>query len=112
MKNFKKYTAIAVAATMTIGSAMTVFAGDVTPGVSEGEGSYEGGEMKYPTLTVTLPTIPAGTYDYIADPNGDNRQQICGFYVYWRHRSILLDEYGGRRIKDLYTRQRGAGIDK
>ena len=70
MKNFKKYTAIAVAATMTIGSAMTVFAGDVTPGVSEGEGSYEGGEMKYPTLTVTLPTIPAGTYDYIADPNG------------------------------------------
>lgn len=70
MKNFKKYTAIAVAATMTIGSTMTVFAGDVTPGVSEGEGSYEGGEMKYPTLTVTLPTIPAGTYDYIADPNG------------------------------------------
>lgn len=70
MKNLKKYTAIALAATMTIGSAMTVFAGDVTPGVSEGEGSYEGGEMKYPTLSVTLPTIPAGTYDYIADPNG------------------------------------------
>lgn len=77
MKNFKKYTAIALAATMTIGSTMTVFAGDVAdpapaaePGVGEGEGSYEGGEMKYPTLSVTLPTIPERTYDYIADPNG------------------------------------------
>ena len=67
MKNFKKFTAIALAATMTIGSTMTVFAED---GVSEGEGSYEGGEMKYPTLSVTLPTIPDGTYNYIADPNG------------------------------------------
>lgn len=37
MKNFKKLTAIALAATMTIGSTMTVFAED---GVSEGEGSY------------------------------------------------------------------------
>ncbi|MCI8583251.1 MAG: hypothetical protein HFH13_08975 [Dorea sp.] len=68
MKNFKKFTAVTLVAAMTFGSAMTVFAEEA--GVGEGTGSYEGGEMKYPTLTVTLPTIPAGTYDYIADPNG------------------------------------------
>ena len=77
-KNFKRFAAVMLATTMAFGSAMTVFAegeGDDTPttpaaGVAEGTGSYEGGEMKYPTLQVTLPTIPAGTYDYIADPNG------------------------------------------
>ncbi len=73
-KNFKRFAAASLAATMAFGSAMTVFAEgeDTTPaaGVAEGTGSYEGGEMKYPTLSVTLPTIPAGTYDYIADPNG------------------------------------------
>lgn len=67
MKNLKKITAIALAATMTLGSSMAVLAED---GVGEGNGAYEGGAMKYPTLTVTLPTIPTGTYDYIADPNG------------------------------------------
>ncbi len=78
-KNLKRFAAITLAATMAFGSAMTVFATDGDPGdapatpekgVAEGNGSYEGGEMKYPTLSVTLPTIPAGTYDYIADPNG------------------------------------------
>ena len=73
-RNLKKFAAITLAATMAFGSTMTVFAVDGeegTPkGVAEGTGSYEGGEMKYPTLSVTLPTIPAGTYDYIADPNG------------------------------------------
>lgn len=73
-KNFKRIVALTMAATMTVGSAMTVFAADTgdtpTAGVSEGTGSYEGGKMKYPTLSVTLPTIPAGIYDYIADPNG------------------------------------------
>jgi len=74
-KNLKRFGAITLAATMALGSAMTVFAeGGDTPaaaaGVAEGTGSYEGGEMKYPTLSVTLPTIPAGTIDYIADPNG------------------------------------------
>lgn len=78
-KNLKKFAAVALAATMAFGSTMVAFAegeGDAstTPteekGVAEGNGSYEGGEIKYPTLSVTLPTIPAGTYDYIADPNG------------------------------------------
>lgn len=75
-KNLKKFAAVTLAATMAFGSTMMVFAeGDdatTTPAVgeAEGTGNYEGGEMKYPTLSVTLPTIPAGTYDYIADPNG------------------------------------------
>ncbi len=66
-KNLKKLAAITLAATMAFGSTMTVFAEE---GVAEGSGSYEGGEMKYPTLSVTLLTIPADTYDYIADLNG------------------------------------------
>ena len=68
-KSVKRIMTVALATTMVMGSAMTAFAED-TPGVSEGTGTYEGGEMQYPTLSVTLPTIPAGTYDYIADPNG------------------------------------------
>ncbi len=79
MKNYKKFVALSLTAVMVIGSTMTVFASETgdegtdpapTAGVGEGEGTYEGGEMKYPTLSVTLPTIPEGTYDYIADPNG------------------------------------------
>lgn len=71
-KSLKRFAAVTLAATMAIGSTVTVFAADstTTPGVGEGTGSYEGGEMKYPTLSVTLPTIPANAYDYIADPNG------------------------------------------
>lgn len=75
-KSLKRFAAVTLAATMAFGSAVTVLAADegdtTTPalGVGEGTGSYEGGEMKYPTLSVTLPTIPEGTYDYIADPNG------------------------------------------
>lgn len=65
--SLKKSVAIVLAASMTFASAMTVFA---EAGTLDGTGSYEGGELKYPTLSVTLPTIPAGTYDYIADPNG------------------------------------------
>lgn len=66
-KNLKRFMTVALVASMTLGSTLTVCA---TEGVAEGTGSYEGGELKYPTLSITLPTIPAGTYDYIADPNG------------------------------------------
>ncbi len=69
---FKKVTAIAITAAMTLGSAMTAFAatsGDASGGLVQGEGSYEGEEAKYPAVEVTLPTVPAGTIDYIADPN-------------------------------------------
>ena len=63
--NFKRLAALLVSATMLVGSSLTVFADG-----TDGTGSYEGGEMKYPVLSVTLPTVPAGTYNYIADPNG------------------------------------------
>lgn len=69
-RGFKRFAAAAMATTMVFGSAITAFADNPTPGVSEGTGTYEGGEMQYPTLAVTLPTIPDKTYDYIADPNG------------------------------------------
>ena len=66
-RNIKRMLTVALAATMVLGSTMTAFA---AAGESEGAGTYEGGEMQYPTLSVTLPTIPDHTYDYIADPNG------------------------------------------
>lgn len=69
---FKKVTAIAITAAMTLGSAMTAFAatsGDASGGPVQGEGSYEGEEAKYPAVEVTLPVVPVGTIDYIADPN-------------------------------------------
>jgi hypothetical protein len=62
----KKIIALVLATAMVFGCTITAFAEES----SEGTGSYEGGEMQYPELSVTLPTIPANTYDYIADPNG------------------------------------------
>lgn len=62
-KNLKKFTAVAITVAMTAASSMTVFATDMS-----GDGSYEGGEMKYPTISITFPTVPEGI-DYIADPN-------------------------------------------
>lgn len=66
-RNLKRAATVVLATTLIAGSAMSVYAVD---GEGEGNGSYEGGALKYPTLQVKLPTIPAGTYDYIADPNG------------------------------------------
>ena len=66
-KGMKRVLTFALATTMVLGSTVSSFA---AAGESEGAGTYEGGEMKYPTLAVTLPTIPEHTYDYIADPNG------------------------------------------
>ena len=71
-RNFKKLTAVALTAAMTMGSAMTVFAaptsGDVM-GEIESSGGFEGGEIPYLPISVTLPTVPTGAIDYIADPN-------------------------------------------
>lgn len=64
-KGLRKFLALALAGTMVFGCTMTAFASEST-----GQGSYEGGELKYPELAVTLPTIPENTFDYIADPNG------------------------------------------
>lgn len=66
-KRMKSILTVVLTTALVFGSTITAFAVD---GESEGTGSYEGGEMKYPNPQVTLPTIPAGTYDYIADPNG------------------------------------------
>lgn len=60
---FKKFAAVVLATSLVVGSGLTAFATD-------GTGSYEGGPMQYPTLSVTLPTVPNGAYNYIADPNG------------------------------------------
>lgn len=62
-KNLKKFTAVAITVAMTAASSMTVFATDMS-----GDGNYEGGEMQYPAISITFPTVPEGI-DYIADPN-------------------------------------------
>lgn len=64
-KGLRKFLALALAGTMVFGCTMTAFASEST-----GQGSYEGGELQYPELSVTLSTIPEDTFDYIADPNG------------------------------------------
>ncbi len=66
-RSIKRILTIVLATSMVLGCTITAFAADTS---SEGSGSYEGGEMQYPMVSVTLPTIPAGTYNYIADPNG------------------------------------------
>lgn len=65
-KSFKKVLAVAMAATMVIGSSMVAFATDST-----GTGTFEGVEPELPAYSaITLPTQAAGTYNYIADPAG------------------------------------------
>lgn len=71
MKNLKKFVALVLAGTMVIGSTTMVFAEDPAPASADGTGTYEGNKMEYPTLSLTLPTITAGTYNYVADPNGN-----------------------------------------
>ena len=63
----RKIAALTMAAMMALGSASTVMA--TTSAESIGDGTFEGGEIDYPAITVTVPTIAEGTYDYIADPN-------------------------------------------
>ncbi len=65
-KGFKKIFTVVLATSMVLGCTVTAFADNS----AEGTGSYEGGEMQYPEISVTLPTIPTGAYNYIADPNG------------------------------------------
>lgn len=73
-KNYKKLTAVALTAVMTLGCTMTAFAanavsGDVSGDIT-GNGSYEGAEAEYPEVNVTLPTVSVSDYiDYIVDPN-------------------------------------------
>lgn len=72
-RKLKKFTAMALATVMTLGSSFMILAeeaANTNSGNAEGNGTYEGGEIKYPTISVELPTVPAGAFDYIADPNG------------------------------------------
>lgn len=75
-KGLRRFLALALAGTMVFGCTITAFAeesGENTSGSSvsdTADGSYEGGALKYPTLSVTLPTVVEDEYDYIADPNG------------------------------------------
>lgn len=68
-KNLKRFMALGLAATMSFGSIVTVFA-DGTSATETGTGTYEGKDGEIPAISVTLPTTLTGVYNYIADPNG------------------------------------------
>jgi len=71
MNNLKRVLAVFLAGTMVLSGSVVAFAEDVTTQNQDGAGTYEGDKMKYPTFSLSLPTITAGTYAYIADPNGN-----------------------------------------
>ncbi len=68
MVNFKKFVAVALAATMVIGGSVTAFATDpVTEGSQDGAGASEGHVDKN-VVDVVLPTSTATTFAYTMDP--------------------------------------------
>ena len=70
MKGMKKMMAVALAATMVMGSSITVFAEDPkTSGGSNGVGTSEG-HVDTHIISVTLPTVPDGStpFAYTMDP--------------------------------------------
>lgn len=72
MRKLKKGIAVALTATMVVGSSLTVFAEDSAPGgtgTSTGTGSSEG-HLDKEKLNVVLPTIASGStpFDYTMDP--------------------------------------------
>lgn len=68
-KKFRRFAALMLAGTMTIGSGMMVLAADASSITSAGTADYEGDKVENDIIQVTLPTINAGTYNYKADPN-------------------------------------------
>lgn len=78
MKNFKRVAALAMAATMVVGSGFTAMAaetgGTPTPGTggSTGTGSYEGYVEETSVFTVDVPTDASATkgFNFFVDPNG------------------------------------------
>lgn len=68
MKNYKKVIAGLLTATMVMGSTGVVFAGG-SEGSSTGEGELEG-VLNSDVYDVVLPTVSAGTFDFILDPEG------------------------------------------
>lgn len=70
MKGKKKAIAIALAATMTMGSTLTVFAAETGSGTTSGKGENEG-HVEKEVINVVLPVVPETTgspFEYIADP--------------------------------------------
>lgn len=71
-KRFKKLLAGMLAATMVLGMNVTAFAQTGTASgtdSSTGDGSFEG-HVDKEVVSITLPTVPNGTYNYIMDPEG------------------------------------------
>lgn len=61
MQKFKKFMAVALAATMVVGSSATAFAAEpATSGTTEGAGTSEGHVDRH-TVKVTLPTVADGS---------------------------------------------------
>lgn len=86
MSKMKKAVAIALVATMTMGSTLTAFAADTGSGGSTGKGENEG-HVDKELINVVLPTVPEGDgspFEYITDPER------------------LIQETGGARYGD-YT---------
>ena len=69
-KNAKRILAVALAATMVMGTGLTAFAeGNPTSGTANGSGTGESnGHVEEKVISVTLPTSVGTTFDYIADP--------------------------------------------
>lgn len=72
MSKMKKAVAIALAAAMTMGSTLTVFAADDVSGAggTSGKGENEG-HVEKEVINVVLPTVPEGDgspFEYITDP--------------------------------------------
>lgn len=70
MKNYKRFLAVSLAATMVMGSSVTVFAAD-EGGSTSGSGSLDIVEAT-DIFQVELPTVPENdtTFNYILDPTG------------------------------------------
>ena len=69
-KSFKKIVAVAMAATMVLGSSVVAFAdGNPTSGTGSADGTgLSNGHLEQKFVSVTLPTSVGTTFNYIADP--------------------------------------------
>lgn len=104
MNNFKRVLAVLLAGTMVLGASVTAFAEDPS---ASGAGTYEGNKMKYPTFSLTLPTISddaANMYNYIADPNGNiaatKGARVTGFKFEGDNGVYFLTDATGKKYTD------------
>ena len=70
MSKMKRAVAIALAAAMTMGSTLTVFADDTGSGTTSGKGENEG-HVKKEVINVVLPVVPetdGSPFEYVTDP--------------------------------------------